>query len=96
MTREQIQGGRSFARVVGLTRCEAKVLWGYDCQLDGSEMHFDHLFPHSFGGPTVAGNRMTLCSLHNSAKGSDIHVFPWENQPNWLESHLELMARLIN
>lgn len=94
---EEIQGKRlfeaAFQRYSG--SCEATIVWGYGCDLplaDGGE--FDHLFPYAYGGPTIAANRIRLCRWHNGAKGSDVHLYPWEQgEPAWLAAQLERIAQ---
>jgi hypothetical protein len=72
--------------------CRCDVLWGYCCDFGRSALHADHLFPYSFGGPSNGQNKVFLCEFHNRAKGSDIHLFPWENgEPGWL---LPLLKRI--
>ena len=47
-------------------------------------MEYDYLFPFALGGPTIARNRVPLCREHNAIKGSDVHLFPWEQgEPPW-------------
>jgi hypothetical protein len=52
--------------------CQSRLFWGYDCPFD-SELHCDHVFPYSHGGPTHPSNAAWLCRYHNEAKGSDWH-----------------------
>lgn len=67
--------------------CQAELLWGHRCEVPASSgMHADHVFPYWAGGPTSAGNRLTLCGLHNLLKAGDVHLFPWERGvPAWVD-----------
>lgn len=90
---ESIQGRRQFDFEVaqGNARCYADRLWGCACKskIDG-RVCGDHLFPYSLGGPTIASNKMLLCSVHNRMKSFDIHVYPWEmGEPVWLPDVIE-------
>ena len=85
-----IQGARRFGDTAArpMERCNARLIWGCDCGLVGP-VQYDHLYQYSLGGPTIAGNRIPLCSIHNSVKGADVHLFPWElGEPAWLAVHL--------
>lgn len=67
-------------------------LWGYACEFSHRPMHQDHMFPYALGGATNPGNLLTLCDVHNLAKGHDIHVYPWPAEvPAWVE---EAISRL--
>lgn len=95
----ELRGPRQFSPEVRLASrsCEARLLWGYECDLNVSRgLAADHLFPFSLGGPTTAPNKIFLCSLHNTMKANDIHVFPWERgEPEWLELQIEKVRRAI-
>lgn len=83
-----IDGG---AKVGG---CQCRLVWGYDCSFDKLRLEADHLFPYSFGGPSAGQNKIYLCTLHNQAKGSDIHLYQWElGEPVWLSAVLERVRR---
>jgi hypothetical protein len=76
--------------------CQCRLIWGYDCVLTQQGLEADHLFPYSFGGPSIGQNKVFLCTLHNQAKGSDMHLFPWEQgEPTWLPEHLERIRRQL-
>ena len=89
--RERIYGSRRFGRsgISSLQACSAITVWDYACDLD-EPIEFDHRFPYSFGGPTVAENRLSLCRVHNATKGSDVHLFDWSDDvPPWLDPLLQ-------
>jgi hypothetical protein len=66
-------------------RCDAHLLWGYECTFPRGETEADHLFPRWLGGPTEPTNRLVLCKTHNRSKAGDIHLYPWEDDlPEWL------------
>ena len=88
--RTEIQGPRSFAPGPSRKPCQSSLLWGYECPLDQSASQEDHLFPYSLGGPTVGGNRISLCRYHNMVKTCDIHCFPWEVADGRCESWIDL------
>jgi hypothetical protein len=72
--------------------CSCSLIWGYPCHLTRPQVVADHVFPYSFGGPSTGDNKIFLCGLHNSVKGADIHLFPWERgEPIWLNP---LLSRL--
>jgi HNH endonuclease len=80
----QMDGG------VKVQGCQCRLIWGYDCKLTQTRFEADHLFPYAFGGPSLGQNKVVLCSLHNQAKGSDVHLFPWElGEPVWLGGVLD-------
>lgn len=86
---KDVQGPRSFPSD-GLSRaCESELLWGYRCPLDQADIHQDHLFPYSLGGPTNGPNRISLCRYHNMVKTCDIHCFPWETTESRCEPWLD-------
>lgn len=96
-----VRGRRKFNSEPGISdkECGCKEIWGYNCPIHsgGQAMAADHLFPFSFGGPTLATNKVYLCSRHNSMKGSDLHCFPWESgEPSWLPALLGRAASLKN
>lgn len=77
-----VQGTRAFGPSLAGLACQSPLLWDYECELNG-EMHQDHLFPYSLGGPTLRTNRIYLCRYHNMVKSSDIHCYPWESFDRW-------------
>lgn len=85
----ELQGQRAFAsvrRLVG-ARCEANLVWGYDCPMHtpSHELELDHSWPFALGGQSVPSNGIWLCKLHNRAKSHDIHNYDWpELWPSWL------------
>ena len=85
-----VRGNRTFGKSRGDRRgqCCAEALWGYSCALtvgELAELHYDHVYPWSFGGPDLPSNIQLLCKMHNELKGSDLHVFPWERgEPSWV------------
>lgn len=94
-----VRGVRKFPIEPGMSdkECGCKDVWGYSCPIHsgGQAIAADHLFPFSFGGPTLASNKLYLCSRHNLMKGSDLHCFPWElGEPRWLSALLERAASL--
>ena len=96
---KSIRGIRKFDNVTGrdVSRCMAEQVWLSTCTLQNSEeLHSDHWFPFSLGGPTLADNQLYLCPIHNYSKGSDVHLFPWERgKPVWFERQVERIQRLI-
>lgn len=91
--RFEIQGRRAFDIEVAqaTARCNAALIWGVNCSnsIDGT-LCGDHLFPYALGGPTLASNKMLLCSRHNRMKSVDIHMYPWElGEPKWLMGLLQ-------
>jgi hypothetical protein len=93
-----IRGKRVFDLDSGTQICASKKIWGYDCscsQIRISKYAADHIFPYSFGGPTISENKLYLCELHNEMKSSDVHLFPWHlNEPPWLPSLISKIKRL--
>lgn len=91
-----IRGERSFRMEAGMQgrQCSSPLLWGYDCPLHAVDgLAADHLFPYSLGGPTVAENKIYLCSRHNAVKGADIHIYPWERgEPPWLQAVIQRIS----
>jgi hypothetical protein len=91
---EDILGKRSFSGsgIHSGSTCMCDQLWGYACEFSDRPMHQDHMFPYALGGATNPGNLLTLCDVHNLAKGHDIHVYPWPIEPPvWVE---EAIVRL--
>ncbi len=80
-------------------QCQSEVLWGYACPISALEdgvVQADHVFPWSFGGPTVPSNMRWLCRAHNGMKSNDLHIFPWEaGEPTWLGQQLEKVHMII-
>lgn len=71
--------------------CEAHKFWGVACG-ETENLHADHDWPYSLGGPTNPANLTWLCRVHNLCKGADIHCWPWElmkDPPNWVSDILE-------
>lgn len=93
----RVRGPRAFASEAGLAgiRCGSSRIWGYECERAlTSGLAADHLFPFSFGGPTLASNKLYLCARHNMCKAGDVHLFPWEEgEPPWLVEVLERVRR---
>ena len=79
------------------TRCQSKLLWGYDCKVQYSiKFQSDHLWPYALGGATVSENKKILCEIHNSFKTSDIHLFPWEEGlPSWYSQIIESIKKIL-
>jgi hypothetical protein len=93
----EIQGERLFRKESG--KCQSELIWGYECPLPPTLCSGDHLFPYSLGGPSIAGNKLLLCRYHNMIKGTDIHLFPWEDHLNrlrWVDSQIDALARRIS
>jgi hypothetical protein len=95
----RIQGRRRYTEAASRTadRCRADLIWGYQCGLR-TEGHpeYDHVFPYSLGGPTIAANRIPLCRIHNAVKGADVHLFPWEaGEPAWVADQLKRITALM-
>ena len=44
-----------------------------ECRMDAEE--WDHIFPHSWGGPNEDWNFQALCKLHNRMKSSSLSSF---------------------
>jgi hypothetical protein len=97
-----IRGKRSFSSEPSLStfKCESRRIWGYECTVSIREygrIEADHVFPYALGGPTIGGNKVHLCRLHNSSKGNDFHLFPWEQgTPKWLPDIISKIRRIIN
>jgi 5-methylcytosine-specific restriction endonuclease McrA len=71
----EVRGRATFGLIPGKgQRCQSDFIWGYECPFVSSNIHCDHLFPWSLGGPTVPENAIWLCDRHNQAKGSDWHL----------------------
>lgn len=100
--RSKILGKRSFKSEVpnDLSSCQGEKIWGYECNLNvetGEVLHMDHIFPYSHGGPTLPSNKIRLCPVHNSLKGTDIHLYPWEDgEPDWLESRVMRILKVLS
>ena len=96
---ESIRGPRSFSTTAGqyAAACMADQIWLSACPLESPEdVHSDHLFPYSLGGPTLAQNQLFLCPVHNRSKANDIHLFPWERgEPSWLATQVERIRSLL-
>ena len=93
-----IRGPRRFSSNAGQhATCMSGHIWLKRCSLGRPEiMQSDHLFPYSLGGPTIAANQLFLCPVHNRAKASDIHLFPWEEgAPSWLPDQIGKIGDLI-
>lgn len=70
--------------------CQSHLLWGYRCPYADEPLEADHLFPYSWGGPSLGTNKIFLCKMHNRCKASDIHLYPWElGEPPWLKGVLQ-------
>lgn len=90
-------GLTSFPRRSLVGRCEAVLLWGYNCPLKERDIQADHLFPLALGGPADGTNQVWLCDLHNQWKGCDLIPFPWElGEPQWLAQHLQRLSSMIS
>jgi hypothetical protein len=91
-----IRGPRQFSTSIvaqGIS-CQAHLVWGYECP--SCDVVTDHLFPYSFGGPTIGENQIYLCHRHNQLKGCDIHLYPWEQgEPAWLRRLVECIRRIM-
>ena len=96
---ERIRGPRNFSTTVGrhAAACMADKIWLSVCPLENPEdVHSDHLFPYSLGGPTLAANQLFLCPVHNRSKANDIHLFPWEQgEPSWLNIQINRIQNLL-
>ena len=97
--RQSIQGPRRFPHTADqrAKACMAEQIWFSACPLENAEdVHSDHVFPYSLGGPTVAANQLFLCPVHNRAKAGDIHLFPWERgEPSWLAGQVDRICRFL-
>lgn len=97
--RPAVQGDRTFpgARFGARGRCEATVIWGYDCPRgDAVRVSADHIFPYWAGGPTIGENRLSLCTVHNAMKAGDLHLYPWEvGEPPWFRDALRRMEPYV-
>lgn len=50
------------------------------CKIEGCLVkpeEWDHIWPHSFGGPNEEWNYMHLCKLHNRMKSSSLQMFSY-------------------
>lgn len=90
------QGPRHFTKPTpsSVQTCESEIYWGIPCSL-AAGLHADHSWPYALGGPTDPENLTWLCGMHNLAKGSDIHCWPWETTslPSWVASVLRTCTR---
>lgn len=78
-------------------KCQANLLWGYDCPLTEEEIQCDHLFPLSLGGPALGTNQVWLCQIHNQWKSSNLLEYPWERgEPQWLVKQIAEFAACID
>lgn len=57
-------------------RCEHRVLWSGRCRAT-TNLHADHVHPHSKGGSSHISNGQVLCSRHNKEKNARI-PYNWE------------------
>ncbi len=96
---QSIRGPRRFSTTASrpVAGCMADRIWLSACPLENLyDVHADHLFPYSLGGPTLAENQLFLCPVHNRAKASDIHLFPWElGEPDWLRRQVDRIRNLL-
>lgn len=96
---KELQGPRGFEvrELLGSRSCNAADYWGVTCSRKPPKFKIvaDHAWPYSLGGPTVPENIRWLCSMHNAAKSSDIHLYPWEaaSWPTWLNDFLDKVER---
>ena len=93
-----IYGSRNFKSKInhGIT-CQSESIWGYRCCFEETEIHRDHYFPFSKGGPTDVNNQLFLCKTHNELKGSDLHGFNWEEgEPLWFPKTLSRIVQTFN
>ncbi len=87
---EDIRGPRGFGPASIWLGCQARLIWGYDC--NGGPLETDHMFPYGLGGPTRADNGLVLCQEHNRLKGHDVHLIPWEAYGfPWLDDQVARM-----
>lgn len=50
------------------------------CEVEGcfeTPNEWDHIWPHSFGGPNEKWNYMHMCKLHNRMKSSSLQMFSY-------------------
>src|SRR5207247_1839385 len=88
----ELYGFNTFHPLALPGQCQAMRLWGCSCPYGAAPKEADHLFPRSLGGPTIAENRLTLCTWHNKIKSMDPYIFPWEEGlPSWVLGLLEQM-----
>ena len=96
---QSIRGPRSFSSSAGrhVAACMADRVWLAACPLESpGDLHSDHLFPYSLGGPTLSENQLFLCPVHNRSKASDIHLFPWElGEPKWFARQVDRIRKLL-
>ncbi len=95
----EINGPRNFKKSTFHRECQSDLIWGYKC-LSTECLQQDHLFPYSLGGATNTKNRIFLCKNHNSIKGHDIHLYPWEffdrYTDTWLHKKIELIRNFCS
>lgn len=95
----QLQGQREFRgpKMYRPSFCDAQTYWGVRCEIDTTVegAAADHAWPYGLGGPTVAGNIVYLCRLHNLMKSVDVHLYPWEDWPVWLEDYMNRLERYM-
>jgi hypothetical protein len=93
-TTKDILIGDQFEKSAIQNKCQAELLWGYECPFNNAPVHQDHWFPKALGGATVPNNRLVLCEHHNYLKGTDIHPYPWDQpRKSWVD---EVIARIAN
>lgn len=78
-------------------RCWSRLVWGYECPRSGN-LHLDHHWPYSKGGPSLAENGIWLCAMHNRAKSDDIHLYGWteDRWPSWVTMRLEHLHLMLS
>jgi len=79
--KKEIQGNSFYPRkyIDESSKCDSEKFWGTECRTNCKEMHLDHIFPYSLGGPTARRSNMTpLCASHNMMKSTNIYCYHWE------------------
>lgn len=92
-----IRGGATFGLLPTKGQiCQSDFIWGYSCPLTSRDLHCDHVFPWSLGGPTVPENAVWLCESHNRAKGADWHLTAAPiSGLRWFTETLQRIERLV-
>jgi 5-methylcytosine-specific restriction endonuclease McrA len=93
--RETIQGRKSFARATTMITCQRDERYGSRCYQRAAEQ--DHFFPYKYGGPTLAANRIWLCSSCNSDKSASVQGLEiGQNIEGWLASYLQSLEKYFD
>lgn len=94
-TVEQRRNGRHLSRSVMLKvfKRDGNICQGCGSTVPDNAMHFDHVIPHSRGGPTTASNLRVLCSRCNLSKGTDLEELLWRDKNTPFEQLKKMRRR---